>query len=296
MSSNLSLRSRLVRSLPGRRADSVRAGTADELVLQSSRRFENIGRHASAVVHDVNNLLAVILNVNEGAIEGVAPGSPVHAELLEVRRAAWHAAELTQQLLATEHELGEVGEIVDLNAAVLASEPMLRRTLGEDVELRCELDPELWAARMRPGQVDQIVLNLALNARDAMPAGGLVAIRTRNRETSHPGGGAERWVELCVEDDGAGMPADVAAQAFQPFFTTKSAGAGTGLGLATVHGIATAAGGHSSIASAPGSGTSVTVLLPAVTAAARGDSAGSALAGGDGLSLLADDASLRSAS
>jgi CheY-like chemotaxis protein len=197
----------------------------------------------------------------------------VRADVDEVERAARRAAALTSQLLSYARRQMVVPTVVDLNTSVSAMEPMLRRLLGEDVEVVTDLDPDVWPVRVDPGQLEQVLLNLAANARDAMPDGGTVRVRTGNRVLTPPEVRSQpemvpgEYASLSVSDTGVGMTDEVQSRIFEPFFTTKPPGAGTGLGLAMCYGIAKQADGHIMVESAPGQGTRMTLLLPRVPAA-----------------------------
>ena len=249
---------------------------ATERRLQHTRRLESLGQLAGGVAHDFNNILAVIASYTELLTETLAVPVPDPAELTAARtdlaqisRATERATRLTKQLLAFGRREITQTQVLSLNHVVGDVEQMLRRTLGEHIHLIAHLDPQLWPVRVDPSQFEQILLNLAVNARDAMPGGGTLSIDTSNTDLDEHEVAdgtqlaAGRYVRFRVSDTGSGMPAEVAERAFEPFFTTKPQGAGTGLGLATVYGIATAAGGHVRLYSEPGIGTTVTLLLPA---------------------------------
>ncbi len=223
-----------------------------EAQLQQSRRLESVGKLAGGVAHDFNNLLAVILNYADFALEA-ATDEEQRRDLEELSKAATRGAELVRQLLAFSRRRPVDAVAVDLAELVRDMEPMLRRTIGEDVDLRCWVASELPPTVIDPGQVTQLLMNLTVNARDAMPDGGRLVIQVTETESG---------VELVVEDDGIGMSAETQAKAFDPFFTTKPLGSGTGLGLATVYGIVSQAGGTVSLDSGPGRGTRVVVQLP----------------------------------
>ena len=232
--------------------------------LAQSQRLESVGQLAGGIAHDFNNLLAVILNYAAFVREELPEGDPIGCDVAEIQHAAERAAALTRQLLVFScRERAEV-ETLDLNAIVAEMEKLLRRTLGEDVELRTELAERLPTVKADRAQIEQVLLNLALNARDAMPEGGTLTIVTqgpdRGGQTSSATG---RSVSLRVSDTGCGMTEDVAARAFEPFFSTKPKDLGSGLGLATVYGIVAQAGGEIGLDSAPGCGTVVAVTLPA---------------------------------
>src|SRR3984957_3749295 len=251
--------------------------------LQQAQRLENLGQLAGGGAHDFNNLLAVILNytafVSETLTAATGSDWAVHrgaalGDLEQVKLAAERAARLTRQLLAFARREVVRPQVLDIDNVITAVEEMLRRTLGEHVELLTSLGPDLWPVLADPGQLEQVLVNLAVNARDAMPGGGTLVIDTANitvaADTIAGGSKARhgRNVRLRVSDSGTGMPAEVAEHAFEPFFTTKGEGAGSGLGLATVYGIIAQAGGSIRIYSEPGTGTTFTITLPVTTEAA----------------------------
>jgi len=242
---------------------------AAEERFQQAQKLESVGRLAGGVAHDFNNLLTIILGSCEVLQDDLRAGRPADPEDVEqIRAAGGRARELTGQLLAFARRQVTAPVPLDLNDAVRSSERLLRRVLGEDVQLSVELEPGLWTVVCDPGQLEQVILNLAVNSRDAMPRGGALVLRTRNLlvDESHAARDGEaragEWAQLTVQDNGAGMAPEVLAHLFEPFFTTKPEGSGTGLGLASVHGIVTQAGGHLHVRSAPGQGTSVEVCLP----------------------------------
>jgi PAS domain S-box-containing protein len=239
-----------------------------ETQLLLSQRMESIGRLAGGIAHDFNNLLTAILGHAEMARTDVAPGDPAQTNIAEITRAAQRAADLTRQLLAFARRQIIEPRIVDLNGLVLNVDRMLRRLLGEDIELATVPDPRLWRVRIDPGQFEQVLVNLAVNARDAMPEGGRLLIETsnvvldadfaRNYMTVLPG----PHVLLAVSDTGVGMDQDVLAHIFEPFFTTKDVGKGTGLGLATCYGIVKQNRGSIWVYSERGRGTTFKIYLP----------------------------------
>jgi signal transduction histidine kinase/CheY-like chemotaxis protein len=248
--------------------------------LQQAQRLENLGQLAGGVAHDFNNLLAVILNYTTFVSETLtaANGSDwaegrdaALGDLEQVKLAAERAARLTRQLLAFARREVIRPQVLDIDEVITAVEEMLRRTLGEHVELLTSLGADLWPVLADPGQLEQVLVNLAVNARDAMPGGGTLMIDTGNitvdADTIAGGSKARRGrnVRLRVSDSGTGMAAKVVEHAFEPFFTTKGEGAGTGLGLATVYGIIAQAGGSVRIYSEPGTGTTFTITLPVTT-------------------------------
>jgi two-component system cell cycle sensor histidine kinase/response regulator CckA len=229
--------------------------------LRQSQKMESLGRIAGGVAHDFNNLLTAIIGYSE-AIE--RRGGEAEADAQEILRAADRAGDLVRQLLAFSRRQILEQRVLDLNVVVRDAVQMLRRTLGEHIDVVAALDDDLRPVRADPGQLQQVVVNLAVNARDAMPAGGVLTLETRNvllgDDAPVPAGA---YVQLIVADTGAGMTEDVLEHAFEPFFTTKSAGEGTGLGLATVHGIISQSGGTVFVESKPELGTSFKVFLPA---------------------------------
>ena len=252
--------------------------------LAQAQRLESLGQLAGGVAHDFNNLLAVILNYAEFAAEELAAATEsdwagrcesAHDDLEQISRAGERAASLTRQLLAFARREVVQPQVLDLDTVITAVEEMLRRTLGEHVELAISLAGGLHPVLADPGRLEQVLVNLAVNARDAMPGGGTLTIDTSNItiDSESIAGGSEapmgQQVRLRVSDTGTGMPPEVVAHAFEPFFTTKSDDGGTGLGLATVYGILTQADGHIRIYSEPGGGTTFSITLPATTLAAN---------------------------
>jgi two-component system cell cycle sensor histidine kinase/response regulator CckA len=232
--------------------------------LQQSQRLESVGRLAGGVAHDFNNLLTVILGGSESLRRALDEGQAVSREEIEqIHAAGVRARDLTRQLLAFARRQVITLVSLDLNEVVRGSERMLGRVLGEHVTIRTDLSPGLWPVRADVGQMEQVVVNLAVNARDAMVRGGTLTLETCNSAPSprDPASDGE-WVVLRVRDTGVGMSAEVKRHLFEPFFTTKPPGSGTGLGLATVHGIVTQAGGLVRVESEPGAGTVVEIRLP----------------------------------
>jgi PAS domain S-box-containing protein len=241
-----------------------------EARARQSERLESLGQLAGGIAHDFNNVLAVILNYAHFVLDELPADSAAREDVKEIQRAAERAAELTHQLLIFGRREVIRPEPLDLNQSVSEIEKLLNRTIGEQVQLITKFEPDLWRVRADPSQIEQVLLNLVVNARDALPSGGTVKIVTRNIELEegfgqspreHPSG---RFACLAVADTGVGMPAQVVAHAFEPFFTTKVKGQGSGLGLATVHGIVSQAGGQVEIHSQEGVGTVVSVYLPAL--------------------------------
>ncbi|MEX2048171.1 MAG: response regulator, partial [Gemmatimonadota bacterium] len=237
--------------------------------LRQAQKMEAVGQLAAGIAHDFNNLLTVIQGYGELVLAGMDDDDPRRRDVLEIAGAADRAAQLTSRLLTFSRRERARTELVDVSALVSGLESLLRRTLGEQVDLHLALAPSLPPVVSDPGELEQVLLNLAVNARDAMPLGGVLTISTdglevdarlaRHRPELSPG----RYVRLSVADTGLGMTADVKARALEPFFTTKEQGYGTGLGLATVWGIVSQAGGALELDSAHGDGTTVSVVLPA---------------------------------
>ena len=237
--------------------------------LHQTQRLEILGQLAGGIAHDFNNLLAVILNYAAFVAEELAqPGSDLDAasrDVGQIQRAAQRATGLTHQLLAFARREVVQPQVLGLNDVVTEVEQLLRRTIGTDVVLHTELAEDLWPVLTDAGQIEQVLLNLAVNARDAMSDGGTLNIDTANVTVdvdADPLLQAGRHVRLRVTDTGPGMPAEIREHVFEPFFTTKPEGAGTGLGLSTVYGIVAQAQGTITIHSLPGAGTTFTILLP----------------------------------
>jgi PAS domain S-box-containing protein len=246
-----------------------------EAQLHQEQRMASLGQLAGGVAHDFNNLLSVISNyaafVSEEAAKdpGQASWQSVRDDIGQIVRAAERAAELTHQLLAfARHDAVELRPL-NLNQVITDVEQLLSRTLGEHVVLKTDLSPGLCMVLADPGRIEQVLVNLAVNARDAMPAGGTLTVTTATADidAAHPAGAAGlspgRYGRIGISDTGTGMTREVLDRAFEPFFTTKGNGKGTGLGLATVYGIIAQARGYVQVDSEPGVGTTFTVLLPA---------------------------------
>ncbi len=257
----------------GERTSAQEALRLTEAQLRQSQKMEAVGRLAGGVAHDFNNLLTVIRGYSELILSRLEQADPARREIEEVKKAADRAAGLTSQLLAFSRRQFVAAKIVDLNALVMNMDGMLRRLLGEDiVELCADLDPQLGSIKADPGQIEQVIMNLAVNARDAMPTGGQLTIQTRNvtigkgprRETMMLDEGT--YVLLAIRDTGQGMSEETQSHLFEPFFTTKEKGKGTGLGLSTVYGIVKQSGGTIGIESTPGQGTTCKIFFPKVEA------------------------------
>ena len=285
-------------------ANDVTAVKRLEQQFYRAQRMEAIGRLASGVAHDFNNLLTVISGFTAMALASLPADSPARADLEQVLKAAQSAAELTNQLLAFSRRQIQQPEPLDLNARLRETEKMLRRLLGEDIELRTKPGEGLRLICADPVRIDPVLLNLAVNARDAMPQGGWLEIETGNLELSEPRHLATgpappgAYVVLRVSDSGCGMDARVMAHLFEPFFTTKERGQGTGLGLSTVYGIVRQSGGHIGVRSAPGEGTTFEILFPAWSGELRPapakPPAAEATPGGETVLLVEDDPGVRS--
>ena len=242
--------------------------------LRESQKMEAVGRLAGGIAHDFNNLLTVIIGYGELLLSNIGEGKPMSFEAGEIRKTALKAASLTNQLLAFSRRQILSPEVLDLNGIVTDVEKMLRRIIEEHIDLELNLDEGLWNVKADRNRIEQVIVNLAINAKDAMSKGGTLSIGTRNimiDETTvniHPDVGPDAYVALSIKDTGHGMDPGMLAQIFEPFFTTKEVGKGTGLGLATVYGIVMQSGGRIHVDSEPGHGTTFTIYLPRVREAA----------------------------
>ena len=271
--------------------------------LRQAQRLESIGRLAGGVAHDFNNLLTAINGYSDLLLDRLEEGSPLREDLQVIRDAGERAAALTHQLLAFSRKQVLEPKVLDLNSVVARVERMLRRVIGEDVDLVTVPAPELGSVEVDPTQIEQIILNLAVNARDAMPGGGKLTIETANVELDeeyakqHVGVTPGAYVMLAVSDTGVGMDAETQRRIFDPFFTTKKKGEGTGLGLSTVYGIVKQSGGNIWVYSELGQGTTFKVYLPRVDRPADSVSVQRASAdsmhGSESILIVEDEASVR---
>ena len=240
--------------------------------FRQAQKMEAVGRLAGGVAHDFNNILTAILGYGDLLRASLSGDSPLQEEVEEIRKAAERAATLTRQLLAFSRRQVLTMEVLDLNLLLRDIEKMLRRVIGEDVRILTLFDPSLGRVRADRGQLEQVVMNLVVNARDAMPGGGTLTIETRNDEIDeahareHPGLRPGAAVMLAVSDTGTGMDEDTKSHIFEPFYTTKEKEKGTGLGLATVYGIIQQSGGQIFVYSEPGHGTTFKIYFPRVAA------------------------------
>jgi two-component system cell cycle sensor histidine kinase/response regulator CckA len=276
-----------------------------ESELHQAQKMQAVGQLAGGIAHDFNNVLTVILGYSQILLEDENPSEGlVHRSAEQIRNAAERAAALTRQLLAFSRKQVLEPRILNLNRVLGDLDKMLRRLITENIQIINIPEPDLGSVKADPAQIEQVLLNLAINARDAMPNGGRLTIETANVEfdqsyahehrTVNPG----RYVMLSVSDTGSGMDASVRARVFEPFFTTKEMGKGTGLGLATVYGIVQQSGGYIWVYSEPGSGSSFKIYLPRVEAARDADGPGQAklstVRGSENILLVEDDPSVRS--
>ena len=260
-----------------RQAEAEQALRRSEEQFRHVQKLQAMGQLAGGVAHDFNNLLTVITGYGEILLSTLETGDPRRGHVEEILKASRRAASLTRQLLAFSRKQLMSPRVLNLNQVVGDMERMLRRLIGEDIRLELRLASPLWAVRADPGQIEQVLMNLAVNARDAMPGGGTLTLRTQNVDLDanyvreHPDARAGPHVLLAVEDTGCGMDARTLARLFEPFFTTKEPGKGTGLGLSTVYGIVQQSGGSIRATSEPGKGTTFWIYLPRCAEETRRD-------------------------
>jgi two-component system cell cycle sensor histidine kinase/response regulator CckA len=276
---------------------------AMEAQFLQSQKMEGIGRLAGGVAHDFNNILSVILSCAGFALDSLKEGDPLRDDILEIEKGGKRAAALTRQLLAFSRKQVLQPVSLDLNRSLAEMEKMLRRIIGEDIDLVQVLATDLGLTRVDPGQVEQVIMNLAVNARDAMPEGGKLTIETANVNLDdeyaarHPGASPGPHVMVAVTDSGVGMDERTMARIFEPFFTTKEVGKGSGLGLSTVYGIVKQSGGSIFVYSEVGLGTTFRIFLPReqgpVTSVARAPRAPIRATRGETILVVEDDESLR---
>ena len=267
--------------------------------LRQASKMEALGRLAGGVAHDFNNLLTVVNGYAE-ILVGSLEGDERASDAIEIRKAGLRATELTAQLLAFGRRSKRALESVDLNGRIEAMVPMLRRVLGEDIEFTATLDRSIGSVMADPSQLDQVVMNLVVNGRDAMPSGGSLSLETHLLPPTGSGGrdGAEAWVRLEITDSGFGMESDILEHIFEPFFTTKGKGKGTGLGLATVYGIVEQMSGHVRVESSVGVGSRFIVELPLSEAplarlGSAGDAAGTPVRASETVLVVEDEETVR---
>jgi PAS domain S-box-containing protein len=241
-----------------------------ERQLRMAQKMEAVGRLSGGIAHDFNNLLGVIIGYSQVLKRTLPPGTAFLEHAEEIEKAGQRAASLTRQLLAFSRQQVLAPAVLSLNSLISEMEKMLPRLIGEDIEIVMALDPAIGSVKADQGQLEQVIMNLAVNARDAMPDGGKVVITTTNVSLDeawtrlHPGSKVGDYVMLAVADTGTGIDSETLAHVFEPFFTTKERGKGTGLGLATVYGVVKQSGGYVWVESAPGKGASFQIYLPRI--------------------------------
>jgi signal transduction histidine kinase len=249
------------------RRERASAQTALEDQLRQSQKMEGIGRLAGGIAHDFNNMLTAIIGYSEMVLDQIGPDKPISSDLGEIRKAAYRAAALTRQLLAFSRKQTLNITAVDLNDVIVQTKDMLQRLIGEDIHVQLQLMDAAPPIRADRIQLEQVLMNLATNARDAMPRGGQLTITTAGADAieaaavMHERVTTGHYVRLTVSDTGVGMDSTTRARIFEPFFTTKAVGHGTGLGLATVYGVVQQLGGHIAVSSEPGQGTTFSLYF-----------------------------------
>jgi two-component system cell cycle sensor histidine kinase/response regulator CckA len=285
-------------------AEDVTERRALERQLRMAQKMEAVGRLSGGIAHDFNNLLGVIIGYSQVLKRSLKPENPLYEHAEEIEKASQRAVSLTRQLLAFSRQQVLEPVILNLNALLTDMEKMLPRLIGEDIALALALDPTLAQVKADPGQVEQVIMNLAVNARDAMPDGGQLTIQTANVNLDaaythqHPGSRVGSYVMLRVTDTGTGIDPEIQAQIFEPFFTTKERDKGTGLGLATVYGVVKQSGGYIAVDSEKGKGASFSVYLPRVEQAVAALDPGieapvTSSRGSETILLVEDEESLR---
>jgi nitrogen-specific signal transduction histidine kinase len=274
-----------------------------EAQLRQAQKMEAVGRLAGGVAHDFNNLLTVLATHSFLLLRSLHPDDPVYQYAKRIQETVDRGTALTRQLLSFSHRQVLQPRVLDLNALIAEMTFMLRRLIGEHIDLVTQLDPALGRITADPGQLEQVLLNLAINARNAMPQGGQLALETMNVELDaayarqHLGVTPGPYVRLTVHDTGVGMTPEIQPHIFEPFFTTKAPGEGTGLGLAIVYGIVTQSGGHIAVESAPGRGTTFRIYLPqtetSLEARAPGLMPTTAPRGGETILVVEDEPEVR---
>jgi two-component system, cell cycle sensor histidine kinase and response regulator CckA len=273
-----------------------------EAQLRQAQKMEAVGRLAGGIAHDFNNLLAVIMGHSDLIRSALRKGDAMSHDVEQIRRASERAATLTRQLLAFSRRQFLQPQVIDVNTLVGNLATMLRRLIGEHVQLELRLDPQTGRVSADPGQLEQVIMNLAVNARDAMPQGGRLTLETGPADleqsfvSAHPGSVAGGHVRLSIHDTGCGMGPEILSHLFEPFFTTKEPGRGTGLGLSTVYGIVKQHRGYIDVTSEPGRGTSFAVYLPRIEAPAtpeRSAREGPRLGGRETVLFVEDEVALR---
>ncbi|HEY1660230.1 MAG TPA: ATP-binding protein, partial [Candidatus Sulfotelmatobacter sp.] len=270
--------------------------------FRQAQKMEAVGRLAGGIAHDFNNLLMVVSGYTEVLLDKTAPEDPLHAKIESIQQASDRATALTRQLLAfSRKQLLEL-KVIDVNAVVKDMERLLRPLIGEDIELTTTLAPDVGCTRADAGQLEQVLMNLVVNAKDAIPNGGKICIRTASvnlDESYRPENTFIKrgpYVMISVSDNGHGMDRETQVRVFEPFFTTKEKGKGTGLGLSTVYGIIKQSGGYVFVQSEPDRGTTFTIYFPRVDEPSEAITASAPVAAGDGsetILLVEDEESVR---